>query len=98
MLSINHIIRNKQEVIDALKIKNFNAEELIDKAIAKDTERKNNQQELDNVLAELNQLSKAIGQLFKSGKVEEANTAKSRTADLKENSKDLSKEVFLSKK
>lgn len=91
MLSINYLINNREEAIAALKIKNFAAEEVIQKAIDKDAERKSNQQELDNNLAELNQLSKEIGQLYKDGKIDEANAAKDRTAELKEKSKDLGK-------
>jgi len=44
-------------------------------------------------LAQSNQLSKEIGQLFKSGKPEEANAVKEQTAALKVSSKTLSEEL-----
>lgn len=91
MLSINYLINNRQDVVDSLKIKNFYAEELVEKAISKDSERKENQKELDNILAELNLISKEVGMLFKNAKIEEANKAKVRTSELKEKSKELSK-------
>jgi len=89
MLSINYIRENAEEIISRLKIKNFDAKLLIEKAIEKDVDRRNNQQELDDTLAELNKLSKQIGELFKSGKVQEANEAKTRTSELKQKSKEL---------
>ncbi len=90
MLSINYIRDNAEEVISRLKVKNFDAKLLIEKAIEKDVERRNNQQELDDTLAELNKLSKQIGELFKNGKAQEANEAKNRTSELKQKSKELS--------
>ncbi len=89
MLTINYIKENKAEAIERLKIKNFDAADLIDKAIAKDQERKENQHKLDDILTELNSISKEIGQLFKSGNIEAANAAKSKTSSLKEDSKAL---------
>ena len=90
MLSINYIRENAEEIISRLKVKNFDAKLLIEKAIEKDIERRNNQQELDDTLAELNKLSKQIGELFKNGKAQEANEAKNRTSELKQKSKELS--------
>ena len=55
-----------------------------------DEKRRATQTELDNTLAESNRLSKEIGQLFKQGKKEEAESARAKTSDLKEEGKKLS--------
>src|SRR5699024_1526304 len=51
--------------------------------------RRETQTSLDQVLAESNSISKAIGQLMKAGKKAEAEEAKAKTAALKEDSKNL---------
>jgi len=89
MLQTNYIIDNQQEIIKKLKIKNFDASEIIPQIELKNNERKGIQKDLDNSLAEANKLSKSIGQLFKEGKREEAEQMKSRTAELKTLSKEL---------
>lgn len=89
MLTIKLLRDQKDEVINRLKIKNFNATSLVEEIILVDDERKETQNKLDACLAESNILAKQIGQLFKEGKQAEANEAKQRTAILKVESKDL---------
>lgn len=89
MLTIKLLREQKDEVINRLKIKNFDAKSLIEEIIQIDDERKETQNNLDAYLAESNSLAKQIGQLFKEGKQSEANEAKERTAVLKVESKDL---------
>ncbi|MBT7490855.1 MAG: serine--tRNA ligase [Bacteroidetes bacterium] len=93
MLTVKFILDNKELLIERLSIKNFNAEGIFDEVIAADLQRKSTQQKLDEILSKLNSSSKQIGQLFKSGKIEEANKAKAETAELKELSKDLNKQL-----
>lgn len=76
MLQVNHLRDNRNLAIERLTKRNFDASELVDKAIALDTDRKSTQADLDNTLANSNKVAKAIGDLFKSGKIEEANVAK----------------------
>lgn len=83
MLTIKYIQEKRDELIQRLKIKNFDAEEIIDKILSLDAERRSTQAEMDGKQADLNKLSKQIGQLFKEGKQEEANQIKNKTADLK---------------
>jgi seryl-tRNA synthetase len=90
MLQTNYIIDNQQEIIERLQIKNFDASQIIPQIEAKNNQRKSLQKDLDNSLAEANQLAKSIGQLFKHGKREEAEQMKARSAELKSLSKDLS--------
>jgi seryl-tRNA synthetase len=62
---------------------------LIAKIIDADKKRRATQLSLDNSLAELNTISKSIGMLMKEGKKEEAEAARSKTAQIKENNKTL---------
>lgn len=89
MLQTNYIIDNQQEVIEKLKVKNFDASEIIPQIELKNNERKSIQKDLDSHLAEANQIAKSIGQMFKEGKREEAEQMKTRSAELKVLSKEL---------
>ena len=89
MLQVAYIRENKEEVIERLAIKNFDAKDIIEELIALDEKRRNTQSENDSILAESNILSKEIGMLYKSGNIEEANAKKAETAELKEKTKAL---------
>ena len=89
MLHIPYLREHKNEIIEKLKIKNFEANEIIEKLLNKDDSRKATQKELDSLLSKSNQLSKQIGELYKSGDTEKANELKEQTASLKEQSKAL---------
>jgi len=89
MLTVKYIQENKESVIELLKIKNFSAGEIIEQVLSTDKLRRDLQIQMENDLSELNSLSKRIGQLFREGKIEEANEAKARTGQLKESSKEL---------
>lgn len=78
MLQTGYLRENKEGIIQALQKRNFDATELIEKILTLDDNRKSCQQELDQVLAESNQMAKQIGELFKSGKQEEANELKEK--------------------
>ncbi len=93
MLSLKYLQENKEEAIKALRIKNFDATQIIDQVIELDETRKSTQAKLDSTQAEMNSLSKEIGMLFKSGKVEEANAAKAKTGELKESISELNTEM-----
>lgn len=89
MLQISLIRENPQEVIQRLKIKNFDAAPLVNQLLETDKQRRETQKSLDDLLAESNQLAKEIGQLFKSGQTSEANEKKERTFVLKQQVKEL---------
>ncbi len=89
MLTLKYIQDNKDQVIERLKIKRFDAVQIVDEIINLDNQRKSTQVEVEALQAEMNSLSKEIGQLFKSGQMEEANKAKARTGELKEQIKEL---------
>ncbi|WP_108424054.1 serine--tRNA ligase [Muricauda amoyensis] len=89
MLQLQILRENKENVITALKKRNIDAEPMVFKVLELDEKRRAIQTQLDNTLAESNKLSKEIGMLFKSGKAQEANELKEKTAGLKEASKQL---------
>ena len=67
MLQINRIRADKDAIIEAMKKRNFDATELINRAVELDDLRKKTQTENDSLLAEINKLSKEIVQFYKSG-------------------------------
>lgn len=90
MLTIKQITENTEAVLRGLEKKHFkNAKETIEKVIEVNETRKSTQTQLDNNLAEVNALSKTIGQLMKEGKKEEAETARARVGEMKEKNKVL---------
>ncbi len=93
MLQINRIRAEREAIIEAMKKRNFDATEIIDKAIALDDLRKKTQTENDNLLAEMNKFSKEIGQLYKSGEPQKAEILKQKTTQIKEQIKQLSEQL-----
>ena len=93
MLQVNFLRENKERVTAGLNKRNFKQIELVDEAISTDDERKKLQFKLDQNLTEMNKISKEIGILMKEGKKEEAETAKSKTAEYKENSQILQQKL-----
>lgn len=88
MLNLKFIQDNPQLVVERLKVKNFDAKNIVEEILELYTLRNKTQQEVDGYKSEMNQLSKEIGDLFKQGKVEEANQAKQKTSDLKDKIKE----------
>ncbi len=89
MLQINFLRDNKQEVIERLKVKNFDASLIIDEVITLDDNRKSTQQQSDELLSRANLIAKEIAILFKEGKGIEANSLKEESATIKEKTKKL---------
>ena len=89
MLQLNFLRENKQNVIESLKVKNFDASIIVDQLIALDDNRKSTQQQSDELLARANSIAKEIGMLFKSGKGAEANVLKEESSQIKEKTKSL---------
>jgi seryl-tRNA synthetase len=89
MLQIQQLRDNKDEIIKLLKIKNFDGEQIIERVLTLDSDRRQTQSALDNTLAESKKAAKMIGQLMHQGKNEEAEEAKAKTAAMKKQSKEL---------
>ncbi len=83
MLNLKFIQENKETIIKRLAVKNFDASETVEKIIELDNLRKSLQLEADNKQAQMNSVSKQIGQLMQSGQKDEAEKARKETADLK---------------
>ncbi len=89
MLTVKFIEENKDYVIERLAVKRFNGKEIIDQILELDKKRRQIQNQNDGILAEMNSIAKEVGMLYKSGKAQEAEAAKQRTAQLKDESKQL---------
>lgn len=85
MIEIARIRDNYTEIIEKLKIRNFDANEIIHQILELDKKKREIQVDSDGLLSKRNTLSKEIGNLFKTGKVEEANNLKNETTSLNEN-------------
>ncbi|MCH2232885.1 MAG: serine--tRNA ligase [Crocinitomicaceae bacterium] len=93
MIEINRIRENKDEIIEKLKKRNFDAEPIVSEILSLDQEWRSAKQKKDDVCQEMNSIAKEIGQLFKAGNTEEGNAKKARATELKEVDKDLKDEV-----
>lgn len=93
MLQIQTIRENPEHVIERLKIKNFDATEIIHNILDLDVAVRNIKKQLDENLQEQNRIAKEIGILFRNGKAAEANELKAKTADLKALEKDFQNEL-----
>ena len=83
MLQVDFIKENFSKVIDSLKKRNKDYSSDLKKIIDFNENRKKQQTKLDALLSEINNLSKQIGELFKNGKVEEANELKKSVEKIK---------------
>lgn len=94
MLLVSYIRENKDKVLSGLAKRGLaDADKQIEQVLTLDAERKQIQQQNDQVLAESNALAKSIGQLMREGKQEEANKIKEQTSALKAESKRLGEEL-----
>ncbi len=89
MLQVSFIKENKVRVLEGLAIRNFKDVHIIDELLEVDEQRKDALKQTEQLNAESNQLAKQIGDLYKSGRREEAEELKSRSGEIKESSKNL---------
>ena len=83
MLQVDFIKDNFSKVIDSLKKRNKDYSSDLKKIIDFNESRKKQQTNLDTLLSKANTLSKQIGELFKNGKVDEANELKKEVEKIK---------------
>ena len=93
MLQLNYIREKKDEAIERLAIKNFDAKPILEQVLELDNDRRKTQNELDAVLNEANTLAKQVGEFYKQGKKAEGDELKSKSAALKESSKKLEEQL-----
>ena len=89
MLTLKTLRDDPQWVVSRLKVKNFDAEEIVAKVLKLDAERRSLQQQSDALLAEQKKYAAEIGALMKQGLKAEAEAAKAQVAELKARSADL---------
>ncbi|HDQ16238.1 MAG TPA: serine--tRNA ligase [Bacteroidetes bacterium] len=89
MLPLRLIISSPEQVVETLKVKNFDASEIVKKIIQLDQSRRNLQKQIDDLKADQNKLAKEVGSLYKAGKQAEADSIKQKSLDTKEQIKVL---------
>ncbi len=89
MLLVPYIRENREHVIERLQRKNFKNVELVDVIINLDEKRRSFQNQSDTVASEANLLAKQVGDLMRAGKKEEAETIKQKSAEYKDQLKNL---------
>ena len=93
MLALQYIRENKNSVLKGLQKRGFKSVELIDQIIDLDQQRRSIQTKLDSHLSDSNKMAKEIGNLFKSGETEKANTLKEKSTTAKELTKQLQEQL-----
>ncbi len=89
MLNLKFIQDHPEVVIEKLKRKNFNAEDIVNNIVDLYRQKNEAQQKAEQAKAEMNRISKEIGILFREGKKDEADAAKARTSELKDTIRQL---------
>lgn len=92
MLTLKALRDDRDKVIEKLKIKNFDAQPIVDKVLELDALRRSLQTESDALLAQQKQKAAEIGALMKNGLKEEAEKVKESVAELKARSSELLKQ------
>jgi seryl-tRNA synthetase len=87
MLNLKFIQENPELVIAKLKKKNFDATNIVNQITELYRQKNQLQNKADQAKAEMNKISGEVGLLMRQGKREEAEVAKTRTAEIKENIK-----------
>jgi len=83
MLELPFLRAQREEAEERLAKRNIDAKALVGRALELDEQRRSVQGDLDARQAELNALSRTIGDLMKAGNKEEAEQAKVRTVAIK---------------
>ncbi|NQW42240.1 MAG: serine--tRNA ligase [Bacteroidetes bacterium] len=89
MLTLNAIRTQKEEIITRLAKRGKDRSDIINEVISIDEAKRSIQTQLENNLAKANTLAKEIGDLFKSGDKELAETKRNESTELKEETKSL---------
>ena len=93
MLTINLIRENSGLIVERLRIKNFEAGEIVGRILELDQTRREIQSKCDQMQADMNRISKEIGGMMKEGRKDDAAVAKEKTYSLKEEIKLLSEKL-----
>jgi len=83
MLEIQRLRSHKEEILTGLSKRNINATNTINELLEMDALWRENKTQLEIISAELNQLSRKIGDCFKNNQAQEAQELKNETQELK---------------
>lgn len=89
MLEIKKVREESEKIVESLKKRGIDASSLIEDLLSLDVKRRDVLSKLESKKHVLNSISKEIGDLFKSGKVEEAQAKKTESISLKSEIKEL---------
>ncbi len=89
MLTLNAIRTQKEEIISRLAKRGIDRSDIINEVISIDEAKRNTQTQLENNLAKANAIAKEIGDLFKIGNKELAETKRQESTQLKDETKVL---------
>lgn len=93
MITINLLRQQSAFVIERLRVKNFDAAEIVSLILELDRHRRELQTSSDTLQADLNTLSRQTGHLMKEGKKSEADALRSRIGTMKERQKSMTDEL-----
>lgn len=93
MITINLLRQQSAFVIERLRVKNFDAAEIVSLILELDRHRRELQTSSDTLQADLNTLSRQTGHLMKEGKKSEADALRSRIGSMKERQKSMTDEL-----
>ncbi len=93
MIQLSILRAETENIIERLAIKNIDATAQIKNILQLDDERRSTQKKLDDSLAEANQIAKEVGEMFRTGKAQEANVLKEKTVELKKTGKELEEKL-----
>ena len=84
MLTLQVLRNDRDALAQALAKRGIDAVPMLDRILALDEDRRHTQKEVDDLKAQQNAASRAIGELFKSGKKDEAEQRRAEMGALKE--------------
>ncbi len=93
MLEISLLRENPDKVIERLAKKYFDAKDIVSRILDLDIRRRETQRQLEENLAQANNLAKEIGNLFKQGELAKAEVLKKQTVELKAQAKELDEKL-----
>ena len=82
MLDVSVLREHKDDIIQALSKRGLDAKALVQEVLEADEKRRSLQATLDQNLAKANAMAKEIGQLYSSGKADQAQGLKEETSNL----------------
>jgi len=93
MLLLSAIRNDAAGIVQDLAKRNLDAQPIVDRILELNASRRSTQVEAESAQAEAKQIAKQIGQLFQSGKANQANALKEETQALKLRIQDLVREL-----